>query len=358
MPVYKEKRGLYRVRVWKNGKKRDWKVRGTLKEAKEFEARRRVQMEAAEPDEIVRTVPTFSDFCVTRYRPYADLRLKPSTWHRVRQYELATLMEFFGDLKLTAITTACVEEFKSHHFKGNRKGAATINGLLTALSAVLTCAKELEVPCAEPKIARIKQRTRRKVVPWTEDELARLYAKTAELAPDILPLVVCLANTGLRKGEALALKWADIDLDVGQINIWPSEEWQPKTCKPRLVPINQTLRRWLSGPRISEVWVFPCPSTGRRYAYWPQLKFDRARKAAGLVGGPHTLRHTYATHLVLQTRDLFLVGRILGHTHTRVTELYADLLPDHLDIAREAVDFAPDVTAAEMQARKKWRMKK
>ena len=101
-----------------------------------------------------------------------------------------------------------------------------------------------------------------------------------------------------------------------------------------------------------------CPSSGHKYAYWPQRKFDRARKAAGLIGGPHTLRHTYATHLVLKTRDLFLVGRILGHTHTRVTELYADLLPDHLDIARDAIDFAPDVAAAEMEARKKWRMKK
>ncbi len=57
------------------------------------------------------------------------------------------------------------------------------------------------------------------------------------------------------------------------------------------------------------------------YACWPQRAFDRARRAAGLKGGPHTLRHTCATHFLKHNPDLYLLGRVLGHSHGRVTEL-------------------------------------
>ena len=92
-------------------------------------------------------------------------------------------------------------------------------------------------------------------------------------------------------------------------------------------------------PRRSERWVFPA-ATGERWAYWPQLQFDRARRAAGLQGGPHTLRHTFASLFLARCPDLPLLGQLLGHTDSRVTRLYAHLLPDHLERARNVVRFA------------------
>jgi len=173
MPVYKEKRSLYRVRIWKNGKKKDWKVRGTRSEAKEFEARMRMEMEVAEPEEVVRNVPSFSDFCLARYRQHAELHLKGSTWERSRKYQLASLMEYFGQMKLTAIGAAQVEEFKK--FQSNRGlKAASINDLLKVLNAVLAYARELRIPCAELRIQKLKQRTKRRVTAWTLVELRNL----------------------------------------------------------------------------------------------------------------------------------------------------------------------------------------
>ena len=137
----------------------------------------------------------------------------------------------------------------------------------------------------------------------------------------------------------LALRWRDVDLDARVITIRPSEDWTPKTEKARQVPIPDGLLPYLTGERKSPEWVFPCLSTGVRWAYWPNRKFDRARKAAGLEGGPHTLRHSYASHMVLQTRDFFLVARLLGHSTAWVTERYAHLLPEHLERARTAVSF-------------------
>jgi integrase len=88
-------------------------------------------------------------------------------------------------------------------------------------------------------------------------------------------------------------------------------------------------------------FVFPA-SHGDRYAEWPRRAFDRARRAAGLKGGPHTLRHTYASHFLQAVPDIFLLAKVLGHSETRTTRLYSHLLPDHLARARNAVNFAPD----------------
>jgi hypothetical protein len=99
-----------------------------------------------------------------------------------------------------------------------------------------------------------------------------------------------------------------------------------------------------------------CPTTKEHYAYWPKRGFDEARKAAKLEGGPHTLRHTYASHFLASTPDLFLLARVLGHSDTRVTRLYAHLLPDHLARARDAVSLAPKIGPATLEAAKRWKV--
>lgn len=111
-----------------------------------------------------------------------------------------------------------------------------------------------------------------------------------EASPDIVPLVLCLLNTGLRKGEAITLLWE---------------------------------------------------------------QFDRARKRAGLSGGPHVCRHTFASHLLRACADLFLLAKLMGHSDTTVTRLYAHLLPDHLERARNAVDFASPASPKRLKERAK-----
>ncbi len=72
--------------------------------------------------------------------------------------------------------------------------------------------------------------------------------------------------------------------------------------------------------------MFPC-STGERWTCWPKLQFDRARKAAGLRGGPHTLRHTFASHFLAGQPDIGLLAQVLGHSEESVTRLYQHMLP-------------------------------
>ena len=173
-----------------------------------------------------------------------------------------------------------------------------------------------------------------------------------------MQIVVFLTNTGCRRGEALALTWDCVDLTNRMIRIEPSEEWQPKSGRAREVPLSDELHDLLKGlPRRSR-YVFPVPDSEDRYLSWPKRKFDRAGEAAKLKGGPHTLRHTFASHFLKQVPDLFLLARVLGHSDTRVTKLYSHLVPEHLARARNAVRFgAPVMTAAvtaKEKAARKW----
>jgi integrase len=111
---------------------------------------------------------------------------------------------------------------------------------------------------------------------------------------------------------------------------------------PREIPISDALRAALAGPRRHDQWLFPTRHGGR-YKEFPKDVYNRIRKAAGLVGGPHTTRHTFASHFLQAVPDMFLLAQVLGHSHQRVTELYSHLLPEHLSRARNAVNIGPAI---------------
>ncbi len=348
MPVKRKKRadGTYyrdrwRVIVWSQGKPTERIHRGSKREALEAEHQLRRELAAAASQR--RIAPRFSDFCVSEYADHGRANLSPATW-RNRKYQIADLIDHLGDKRLTDITTADVEAFKTLRRRGGA-GPGTVNDDLKVLGAILRHAVDLGIPAHVPKLRRYRT-TQRRVRAWTAGQVMALYDSVREHSPDLLPIVVFLANTGCRKGEAIALRCENIDHRRGLIRIYPTEldakdQWSPKTDKPREIPIAGCLRPHL--PLGAKGYAFP-RSDGAAYQSWPQRKFDRARKAAELEGGPHTLRHTYASHFLAAQPDLYLLSQILGHSYQRTTTLYAHLLPDHLERARDAVSIAPALT--------------
>ncbi len=384
MPVYPKPgrgKGAWQVVIFVAGKRHDRVFRGKKREAEAFEARERVKLEVGEAID-VRSAPPFSSFCVDRYKPHAQAHLRASTWS-VRRYHLATLIQTvvagsegkLGELRLTELRTEHVERYKERRRADGRK-PRSINNELAVLQAVLTYAHELGMPCGKPNVKPLPVIGRGRVTWWDDTQLAQLLASIEERAPDLLGAIVFLANTGCRKGEALAAEKTWVSLARDRIEIPVNEFWQPKDNEPREIPISDDLRPWIEralarpGP-----WLFPC-ATGGRWLYWPKLQFDRARKAAGrctacrereptgitrcadcapqLRGGAHTLRHTYASFFLRALPDLFLLAKILGHSHERTTKTYAHLLPDHLARAKNVVSINAGVGAAAHEARKRW----
>jgi integrase/recombinase XerD len=229
---------------------------------------------------------------------------------------------------------------------------------LKVFRTILQYAQDLDLPAPIPRYKRLVERGARRVEAWTSEEVNRLLDACRTVSPEVLDMVVFLANTGCRKGEALALKTRDIDLAQGVVHIQPSAEWSPKNNRAREVPISESLRPYLAAIPTEQEFAFLCPDTKKPWAVWPERPWNRLIKAAGLKGGPHRLRHTYASHLVRATGDLSLVSRILGHSHTRVTELYAHLLEGAVQRAGKAVSFPVSSTPAEQEARQRWGMGK
>lgn len=365
MPVYREGK-LWRVKVWKDNRPKSWKVRGSKADAEAFEARKRLELDAL--PESRTAAPTFLRFLLDEYLPHAELRLKDG-WLRNQRYTLATLAAELGPLPITDITGAVLEGYASRRIKtpsipqkGKKElrppSAVTVNNDMRVLRRVLSYARERGHLAAVPKWQALPERGGGgRAHAWSNEQVAALYDACAKLSKELLPIVVFLANTGCREGEALALTWAHVDLERGLIKIWPSKAWQPKSGRPREVPIADALLPWLKLPRSSP-YVFPVlhgRGRGQGRRSWPARLFNQARAAAGLEGGPHTLRHTFASHFLAAMPDLSLLAEVLGHSDIAVTRLYKHLLPDHLSRARNAVQMVATPAAAEALALARWR---
>lgn len=338
MPIYTVESGKkYLVRIHVRGKPKTKTIYGTRREAEKFEAKWRLELEELGESEY-RNAPQFSTFCLSEYAKHAKTHLKASTW-RNRRYQIATLVEHFGKKRLDKITAADVAKFQAHRVEKDGVRPSKVNDDTKVLRAILNWAREQGVPAKVPRFRPLPERgTKKRVIAWTPEQCETLLAAMQEKAPHLVAITVTLLNTGMRKGEALQLRWRDVDLTAGVIYVRPSEEWQPKNNKPREIPVGPTLDAVLRAHKavVKGPHCFPSKA-GRPYARWPQRDWDEARKHSKVPGSPHTCRHTFASLFLQGCPDLFLLAQILGHSHGRVTELYSHLMPDHLERARGVV---------------------
>jgi integrase len=193
--------------------------------------------------------------------------------------------------------------------------------------------------------------TSRRVRFLTPEEATRLLAAT----PDRLrfPVLGGLL-AGLRVDETLHLTPADVDLELGLVVVeskpapWLRRGvWHPKGRRRRDVPLVPDLaaaaRAHLETVASAE-WMLPTRHNDPRLAGRPLSQrrftevFTRVVTDAGLIPGRnetagvtyHTLRHTFASWLVMEGVDLFTVSRLLGHTTTtQVEATYGHLSPEH-----------------------------
>jgi integrase len=357
MPIYPGRRaGTWRVQIHHRKRNHEWIVEGTRAEAKSYEARMRVELDAGKPTSD-RTAPTFNEFCKTVYEPHAKAHLKESTWSKVRCYQVATLREHLGGLKLTAIDPTALDKYKRARTAAGLR-PSSVNNELRVLSRILSHARALKYPCIdrETKIQKLPVRGAPRARAWTAAETLRIFDACKTEAPELLPTLLFMANTGVRKGEAIAAEWSWIDDARGLVCIPSNEVWQPKNGLPRELPLSSAVRVSIAGPKRSPTWLFPS-RFGGRYAAFPEELFRRVLKAAKVTGSPHRFRHTYASHFLAAMPDMQLLGQVLGHSTTRVTELYSHLLPGHLERAREAVSLLPTLAATLAKPEEKRRSK-
>jgi integrase len=201
---------------------------------------------------------------------------------------------------------------------------------------------------------------------WSADELRTFLDHVA--LNRYLPPWILLATTACRRGEALGLKWQDVDLDAGtavlstqvtSVNHKIIIKELPKTKRGHLIRLDagtvEVLRRWrarqneeklLLGPGYrDDGWVF-CQADGS--VYHPERfsrEFKRKQDAFRRAGGDrlpelklHGLRHTWATLALAEGIDIHIVSERLGHSSTHITrEIYTHVTPPMQSDAAERV---------------------
>jgi site-specific recombinase XerD len=158
----------------------------------------------------------------------------------------------------------------------------------------------------------------------SRDEVARLFALVPR--PFERLMLQTTYACGLRASEVLALKVSDID--SGRMLLWVRHG---KGGKDRAVPLSPALlealrRHWLAYRPTT--WLFPGHSpNGQRSLGGLQRVCRRAVLAAGFTKkvSLHTLRHSYATHLLEAGVDLLTIQRLLGHRDLQTTARYVHL---------------------------------
>jgi len=163
------------------------------------------------------------------------------------------------------------------------------------------------------------------------DEIKRLLAMAASLKTRVL--LSLGYGCGLRAGEIVRLKVKHIDRAQNVIRIE-----QSKGRKDRNVMLSDEmlglLRQWWktrpsrydAGIPVQERWLFPSRKSAGRPMTTRQLNrlFHEAAEAAGIKKGvtPHTLRHSFATHLLDQDTNLRKIQLLLGHEKLETTARY------------------------------------
>ena len=149
-------------------------------------------------------------------------------------------------------------------------------------------------------------------------------------------MLEALYATGLRVSELIALQIGQVNLEVGYLRT------MGKGSKERLVPLGDMAKSWIQNYLAQGRSLFLTRSTSpylflsrrgtkmSRQYFWRKIK-DYAR-AAGIRKkiSPHTLRHSFATHLLERGADLRSVQMMLGHADISTTEIYTHVTRERL----------------------------
>ena len=308
--------------------------------AAEYELRLRQRLldgESLDPPEIESKTPepTYEEFAERWFSLYVLTNNKPSEQRSKRTILKAHLLPAFGRLRLSALTTPVIEQFKAAQLEGNVRHRKTVNNHLAVLSKSLRCAIQWGLLDRMPAIQllRVGQQPFRYL---SGEEARRLLRTDSESSWNLMAHVAL--RTGMRRGELRALRWSDIDFARNRLTVSravsTSVITESKTYQSRAIPLASDIALRLKHCRRSGELVFPNDS-GNVLSEWQVEDAIRrlARKAQLDHCRWHTLRHTFGTTLALNGVPLHVIKDLLGHSTLAMTLRYVHVVPSMLDDA-------------------------
>jgi len=295
------------------------------------------------------TLGAYADRWLEHVKPV----LKPATF---RSYSYALdvhVPAVLKTLRLRQLARAHVRELLSAKLAAGLS-RNTVRIIHATVRAMLNAAIEDGVSVRNPadrlgkalRLVPTRHQAGEEVKALTDEQLDAFLRAAADVASLYHALFYTMSKTGLRLGEAVALRWEDVDLVAREITVRRTFSMgavgTPKSGKVRRVDVSSNLvallehldvarkAEALEAGRDPVDLVFP----GRDDQHFDQSRiskvFKRVLKAAGLPSSlsPHALRHTFAIRLIRSGAPLTYVRDLLGHSSITVTaDVYARHLP-------------------------------
>jgi len=245
-----------------------------------------------------------------------------------------------SELLLSEITTKATEDFKLFRSRGKEK--ATVNRALAVLKHFFNCCIEWgytdENPVRKVKLYKLSDGKTRFLENDEIEALLLACDKADTRAKHLKPIVVIALNTGMRRGEILGMKWKDIDSKRGIIytGITKNGERLKKQMNSNVSRALEGLTAFRDKGDKFYIDEYVFRNKDAKPIIDIKRSFHTALAVAGIENASfHTLRHTFASHLMMKTGNIMMVKEALGHNTLKMTERYSHLSPGYKQKAIE-----------------------
>jgi integrase len=321
--------------------------------------------------------PTFKEYADSWIATIAPATCKESTVATYEDILRLHVLPVFGSLKLKEINRGKVKEFLAGKII-ERFAGSSVTHMKNVISGILNKAVDDEVLLSNAalRVGKIVQKSNGdgdegnvKADPFSRDETMLLLNTVGHYYPQDYPLFLLLFRTGLRIGEAMALKWGDIDFNSRFIHVQRGlsrmKIQTPKSGKTRRVDMTPQLADALMAYKIeckkkgialglgdAPEYVFTNEKGGfMDVNNWRRRVFNKALEKAKLRRiRIHDTRHTYATLRLSKGDNITDVSKQLGHHSVKLTlDIYNHWLPGG---KKSEVDALDDLGSQRQEAKK------
>ena len=235
-----------------------------------------------------------------------------SIYLRVFRCQMKKFGEQFGPLQLADLSTQELDRF----LRSQTCGPVTKNNTRRNIVTLFTWSRDQGYLQQDKKT--VAERCMTFLVPdhapaiWTPHEMRKLLKACM---PNLLPLVVIGAFSGIRSAEIDRLEWQDVLWDQGYIEI---KAKKAKTKSRRLVPLRENLKQWLEPYRKADGPV--CRLNNQ------SLRLNYLGEKAGIGWRQNALRHSYASYRLAEVQDAAKVALELGNSPEKLFRHYRELV--------------------------------
>lgn len=289
---------------------------------------------------LLQTEINFNDF-VKEYDEFSKVNHKPASYVRYKNIiaNFEKFLKFRGQsINLSQLKPKLFEDYKIWRRttplnKGIIAKSNTVNMELKTLRTLMNYAIKWEYLKVNPTRGVNKLKVIDSKMPrfLSKEEIKSLLDNCGE---ELYPIFFILLNTGMRLGELRNLTWNDVQLEEKRINIQAKKDWRPKTGE-RVIPMSDLVQNLFMDlkekRKVHSDFIFPGKDNGP-LSIKLRERLITITKRCGFpdVTKIHTLRHTFASHMIMQGVDLPTLQKLLGHSDVQTTMIYSHLATDHL----------------------------